>query len=221
MEITLKSITRKRKILEYLNEIINAEQEKVETTKGLKKRALIGGVLRSILFGGVLLGSAVIMLTTAQTPFYTILTIALTPISVPTLLGLPLSVYMSIEEQLELRKIIANSKKVLDVAIIREEYERQVLEELLNDCDDSRAEKDFYTLDYEEKMVVNRELETCAFNMHKLTKARKYGNLNKFLLDHFSITRNEAIEMYEALIDRINEPKSKKRILLTNTQKSA
>lgn len=56
-------------------------------------------------------------------------------------------------------------------------------------------------LSYNQKWLINRELETYAFAVKALLKAKQEGRLVEFLSENYNVTDEESISMYNALLE--------------------
>lgn len=56
-------------------------------------------------------------------------------------------------------------------------------------------------LSYDEEWLIRKELETYAFAIKPLLKAKKNGVLAEFLRDNYNVTDEESISMYDALLE--------------------
>lgn len=56
-------------------------------------------------------------------------------------------------------------------------------------------------LSYNQKWLINRELETYAFAIKTLLKAKQEGRLAEFLSENYNVTDKESVSMYNALLE--------------------
>lgn len=104
----------------------------------------------------------------------------------------------------ELNQRITESEKMLSTAILREKYEKSTLQELEEELCQSNAPKqeEYNKLKYGgENPLIGKEIETFAFNTHKIIKARKSGKLKELLSERYNVSDKESLAMYEGMVD--------------------
>lgn len=221
MGTLLEKTKQKQNVLKYLNEIIDNYQEELNNSREDKKLDFKEGIIKSLLLALILVVSLSVTFATAGTALALPILIICTPILGASMLGLPVSISMLISYQRKLGKKVNELEKIINMAILREEYEYETLKELeesLRQNNYLEEENDGLTYN-REKYTINKELETCAFNMPKLIKAKKSGKLSKFLWERYNVGHPDAIEMYENMIDLYLNNKEKDSTSLVSNDK--
>lgn len=218
-----EKIKSKKEIIEYLNEMIDKYSHNLNFYREYKKDELKSGIRTNLLAVGGLSVSLFISYIALNTPFSLPILIVLTPFMTVSLLGLPISICMNMETQREIRKTIRETTKKINTAVLREEYEKEILQELeddlkyCNNINQSQNEGDSFD---RAKSLINKEIETFAFNTHKIINARKSGKLKQFLSDRYNVGDEEAIKMYESMVDLYtNNAYQKKTLIVPKSKK--
>lgn len=204
METLKEKIKMKTATIQYINEIINSYLDDLKMNKENMKDELKEGFIKTLAFALSLIGSLAITLLTANTAFSLPILIIFTPILSASLMGFLVSIIMNISTKKELNKRITESEKIINTAILREEYERNLLQKLekeLSESNDPKQKEDNKLVYIEENPLIKKEIETFAFNTHKIIKVRKSGKLKKFLSERYNVSDKESLAMYEGMVD--------------------
>lgn len=204
METLKEKIKMKTATIQYINEIINSYLDDLKMNKENMKDELKEGFIKTLAFALSLIGSLAITLLTANTAFSLPILIIFTPILSASLMGFLVSISMNISRKKELNKRITESEKIINTAILREEYERNLLQKLekeLSESNDPKQKEDNKLVYIEENPLIKKEIETFAFNTHKIIKVRKSGKLKKFLSERYNVSDKESLAMYEGMVD--------------------
>jgi len=197
-----EKIVKKKEILHYVEKLINEYSEKINYCSEDLKSESKKGLIKTVLFGVILAMVSLVLHLTANTSFFIASLVATTPFLASSILGLPISIIMTLESKIKLKKELKNLKNLLNVACLRKEYEKQTINELEEQCSFINNMNNEPNLASEiELPLVKEEIKAFAFNTHKIIKAKKSGKLNNFLCDRFNVTSQEAINLYENMIN--------------------
>lgn len=204
MKTIQEKIKKKNMTIQYLDELIQEYLDKFINAKEEKKNESRRGHIITLLSAAILVASSTLIALTVNTPLCIPALIALLPFLSASTLGLPISIITNISTKREMNKKINENEKKLNTALLRKEYENnmlQKLEEELEQNKDSHLEDGNNLVHVDENPYIEEEIEAFAFNTHKIIKARKSGKLKEFLYQRYNVGDKESLEMYEGMVD--------------------
>lgn len=197
-----EKINKKKDILRYVEELIREYAEKLEYYKEDIEEENSRATKNLLILGGVIAITSLILCLTANTHFFMAASIFTVPFLAPSIIGVPLTIAMTLSSKRKIRTKINEYEKLINVAKLREEYENQTiqaLEEQNNHCNSEILESDYINL--REVPHVEDEIRVFANNTHKIIRAKKSGKLKEFLCKRYNVTSEEALTLYENMTD--------------------